>query len=85
VLVIAILPNLLPKVGIIPGNVGIDINPNILLWELVPWIVGLIATIVFLPYIMIASFREQARRNTILANEIKKQLTVDLPQIFSFT
>ena len=74
---IVIVPDYLPFYGIIPRFSATNAEPNLFLWEMVlPGIIALIATAIFVPYLLVVSFREQKWRNTIIANEIKKQPVV---------
>ena len=73
---IVIVPDYLPFYGIIPRFSATNAEPNLFLLEMVfPCIVTMIAAAVYLPYLLIVSFREQAWRNAKIAGEIKKQPT----------
>ncbi len=68
------MPTLIQHVGIIPHDSGPAANPNIILAEMVvPCIIALIATVIFLPCILIMSFHEQSWRNQQVAKEIEKE------------
>jgi hypothetical protein len=71
---IVCVPTLIQHLGIIPDDSGPNANPHIVLGEMiVPWIIALIATAVFLPYVLIVSYREQAWKNEQVARQIEKE------------
>jgi hypothetical protein len=69
---IVCVPSFIDHLGIIPNDSGPNANPNTILAEMiVPCIIALIATAVYLPYVLIVSFREQAWRNEQVARQIE--------------